>query len=192
MNLSSWKDVPGMFDEDDARTLQAAVRAAPRGSAHVELGAWCGRSMAAAAEVLPDGVRLFSYDNYLPDSQAAGGAGKTPAEAKAYRELVCAHYRSLEKSVYGIECESAEGGRQFYDRERMGVHSLLIDDHHTAEQVEANLTAWGPHLLPRAIVLLHDYRHPPYRIAETAERMLPGMGFRFIGQVGGLGIWERP
>ena len=187
--IHTWADVVGMFDENDGAALQDAVKLCPPGTSHVELGAWCGRSLAAACEALPVGVVAYSYDNYKEDSQATGGAGKTPREAMALREEVVSHYRQLGKGITTVLGESSASGK-LYSGPR--VASLLIDDHHSAEQVEANLLAWLPHTAPECTVLLHDYWHPPYGIATTAQRILPSCGFRFIETRGGLGIWRRP
>ena len=183
-----WRAVPGMFSPVDGTVLQCFAKQLSVGQALVEMGAWCGRSLAAACEVLPANVSAYSYDNYLDDSQANEAAPITPAVAQRLRELVAQHYRNGGRDVRCFVAESAAAGR-CYTGPAVGV--LLIDDHHSAEQLRADFDAWTPHLAARAAVLIHDYAHPPYRLVETSEAALPGRGFVFAGQYSGVGVWLR-
>lgn len=192
-----WRAVPGFWSVEDALVFQKAVKMAPPGTAVVETGAWCGRSLASACEVLPPRVEIHSYDNYLEDSQAAqatNGSGSdspiTPQVAMRLRELVKEHYGAAGKKVFTHVQEAAQGGRE-YSGPLVSV--LMIDDHHSFEQVNANLDAWLVHCNQQCVLLFHDYRHPPYRIFEACEARLPVANFRFVGQQSGsgLGVWIR-
>lgn len=187
-----WTDVPGMLDEAEGAAIQEAVRLCKPGTAHVELGAWCGRSLAAACEALPVGVTANSYDNYLTGSQTeeSGGAGKTLTEARKSRIEVANHYRLIiDAKVVLWDEESSKGGVAYTGSP---VASLFIDDHHSSEQVEANLQAWLPHLSSECSILFHDYWTLAYGIFNVAERILPSHGFQFFGRRFGLGVWKRP
>jgi hypothetical protein len=183
-----WRAVPGMFSTVDGAVLQGFVKQLLAGQATVETGAWCGRSLAAACEVLPAGVLAFSYDNYLEDSQANECSPITPGVAKALRQTVEHHYWKRGVDVRCEVKEASAAGKE-YGGPPIGV--LFIDDHHSAEQLRANFDAWLPRLAPRAVVLMHDYGHPPFRLVETAKAALPALGFQFAGQFGGLGVWHR-
>ena len=134
-DLGTWRAVPGMFSPEDGATVQIAVKRVPAGQAVVEMGAWCGRSLASICEVLhPDAV-VYSYDNYLEDSQAtAGGSSPIPPRvAMTLRQTVEAHYRSIGKNVFCAVMEASEAGR-VYRGPLISV--LFIDDHHSAKQLE--------------------------------------------------------
>lgn len=182
-----WRAVPGMFSREDGGILQEAVRRAAPGTAVVETGAWCGRSLAAACEVLPDGVRAYSIDNYLEDSQAAEGAPIRACEAKRLREVVAGHYRGQGRDVTLLVGDAVIAGMEYSGPP---ISVLFIDDHHSAEQLEAEFEVWLPHMAERAAVLLHDYAHPPYGLIAVAERMLPGRGYNYLGRVSGIGVWD--
>lgn len=199
-----YRGVPGMLSLEDALTIQISVRRATPGHAVVEMGAWCGRSLAAICDVAHSRVQVFSYDNYLEDSQAVGEgeavgtpmgpatatAPITPQVAKRIRDVVAKHYFSLGVNVE-VAVEEASKAGQFYNGPPISV--LFIDDHHSAEQLEKNFTAWLPKCAPQCTVLLHDYLHLPYGLQPGAERILPPLGFVYVGwRVGsGIGIWTR-
>lgn len=182
-----WRAVPGMFSQSDGDLLQIAVGLSPPGTAVVETGAWCGRSLAAACEVLPEGVDAWSIDNYLEDSQAAEASPIPATVAKNLRGIVEMHYRALGRSVICLAQDATSAGSTYSGKP---ISVLLIDDHHSAEKMEANLKAWLPHMANRAVVLLHDYLHPAYGMVSVCQRMLPPAGFTYRGNCSGLGIWD--
>lgn len=184
-----WRAVPGMFSHIDGEVVQGAVKLIPPGLAHVELGAWCGRSLAAAAEVSPTGAVIFSFDDYVDTSEASTGAPIPASTARRLRALTVEYYRSRGVTINPVVCEASRAGQEYSGPP---VFSLLVDDHHSAEQVEANINAWVPHMAEQSVMLFHDYRHTPYQIVETCERMLPPLGYVFLGQgLSGLGMWGR-
>lgn len=187
-----WRAVPGMFSTGDGYALQRAVRMAPAGTGVVELGAWCGRSLACICDVVPHSVSVFSYDNYLVDSQADGeGASPiTPPVACALRKTVQEHYSKQGVDVTVHVEEAAEAGAKYIGPP---VSALLVDDHHSAEQIAGNLKAWLPKCHDKCIMLFHDYGHVPYGIIPVCEGVMPAAGFKFVGQpvTSGLGIWSR-
>lgn len=184
-----WRVVPGFFDTADGETLQTAVRSAPVRTAVIELGAWCGRSLAAICEVLPAGVVVCSYDNYLEDSQAdQEETAIRPKGAMLMRAGVAAFHAARGRDVVTFVLDSISAG-QTYTGPPVSV--MLIDDHHSEEQIEGNLRAWWPHFATEVVLLFHDYYHSPYGIASTCEVVLPGAGFGFVGSHGGLGVWAR-
>ena len=199
-----YRGVPGMFSPEDATTIQLAVRRATPGSAVVETGAWCGRSLAAICDVAHASLEVHSYDNYLEDSQAVGegesvGTAAGPAEAtapitpqvaKQIRSVVAKHYFAHGVDVRA-EVQEASAAGTIYKGAPISV--LFIDDHHSAEQLEKNFASWLPHCANQCTVLLHDYLHLPYGLQPVAERTLPALGYAYVGwRAGsGIGIWTR-
>lgn len=186
-----WRAVPGMYSPGDGVTLQIAVRRVPAGHAVVELGAWCGRSLAAICEVLPPGVTALSYDSYLEDSQTnVSESPITPTCAMKLRQLVEVHFRGLGRDVRCIVQDSAEAGRDYIGPP---VSVLFIDDHHSAEQLAKDFKAWLPHLAPQATILMHDYPTPVYQLDVVSENVLPKAGFEYIGVRADsiVGVWSR-
>ena len=180
-----WRAVPGFFSPEDGDMLQRAVLRAEPGTAVVELGAWCGRSLAAACEVLPAGVQIFSVDNYREDAQTVPHAcGMTSAVAEAMRKLVAEHYRKATL----IWSESSAFGRAY---EGPPVSVLFIDDHHSYEHVQENLKSWVPRMAQKAAILFHDYKNESYGIEKAARETLPLATFLFAGLCSGVGVWVR-
>ena len=180
-----WRAVPGFFRPEDGDMLQRAVLRAEPGTAVVELGAWCGRSLAAACEVLPAGVSIYSIDNYQEDAQTVPHAcGMTSAVAEALRQLVAEHH-CKEDSL--VRAESSAFGWSYTGPP---VSVLFIDDHHSYEHVKENLKAWVPRMAKKAAVLFHDYGNESYGIERAAKEVLPGM-FSFAGLCSGTGVWSR-
>lgn len=189
---AGWRAVPGMLNVLDATVLQRSARMCRPETAIVELGAWCGRSLAAISEVAPNSVKVISVDNYLDDSQAHddGNAPIPPSVARKLRELVKANYVKQGMDIETIVSEAAEAGRRYKGDP---IEMLFVDDHHSFEQIHANMAAWGPHCSDHCILLFHDYGHPPYRIVEACTELLPSKGYKFVGQPlgSGIGIWAR-
>lgn len=186
-----WRAIPGMFSPGDGYTLQTAVKRIPPGQAVVELGAWCGRSLTAICEVLPDGVTALSYDSYLEDSQTnVPESPITPTCAMKIRNLVEDHFRGHGKDVIVVVKDSVEAGRDYTGPP---VSVLFIDDHHSAEQLIRDFEVWLPHLAPQATILMHDYSTPVYQLDVTAEDILPKAGFEYIGTRADsiVGVWSR-
>ena len=179
-----------MFDPEDGEVIQIAVKRIPENHAHVELGAWCGRSLSAACEALPKNTIAFSYDNYLEDSQATDGSSApiTPEVAKNLRWVVQKHYIGQGKDVRCFVKESSQAGLEYGGPP---VSVLFVDDHHTAEQVKSNIAAWMPHCAEQCTVLFHDYYCGLYGIVAAATEVLPSLGFTFVCARGGIGIWSR-
>jgi len=176
-----------MYGPEDGDMLQQAVRRAAPGTAVVETGAWCGRSLAAACEVLPPGVKAFSIDSYLEHSQAAEGLPIPAASARLLREQVAEYYRSYGRDVTLLVDDAVQAGGKYAGPP---ISVLMIDDHHSAEQLEAEFGVWLPRMAGQAAILLHDYAHEPYGLVPVCERILPGAGYKFLGRVGGLGVWD--
>ncbi|TAL42331.1 MAG: class I SAM-dependent methyltransferase [Salinibacterium sp.] len=188
-----WRAVPGMFSPQDGRAFQSAVRLAKAHTSIVETGAWCGRSLAAACEALPPNVLVYSVDLYPEGSQATndGTAPITPGVARNLRELVADHYRK--RIIDRIVLCHADGADYGLEYGGPLVSTMLIDDHHSYEQINRIVDNWQKHWARECILLFHDYQHPPYRIVEACNERLPQLGFRFATQPSGsgLGIWSR-
>lgn len=191
-----WQEIPGWFTDEEGAALQAAVAQIPAGGAAVELGTWCGRSLACAAAALPYAVELHAFDNFRFPSQAEEEARRAAieswrlltADAKKLAKAVVSRLQSAGAKITLHEVESGAGGRSWRGPP---VHVLLIDDDHTVRQIGRVLVAWAPHLAGRATVLFHDYEDPRMDAPARAAHYLAPLGFRFNRTVGGMGTWVR-
>lgn len=187
-----WRGIPGWFSEEEAAVLQDAVRRAEPGTAIVELGSWCGRSLSAITEALPEGVKAFAYDNHLGGSQAevTTEGALSATEAKSILQAVVKLQRSRSRDVAFIEAEAVAGGQQYSGPP---IAALFIDDHHSPEQVTQNLKVWGPHLAPKCRILFHDWGAEELYHLQVAIRPILTVeaGWRFLGQFGSIGVFER-
>lgn len=171
------------------------MRAEP-GSAVVELGAGCGRSLACICEAVPHGVEVHSYDTHEDTAQSYQGhdaQSAAPIPAPVARELWCLTQEHFWKKgvVTALHSEDSAKGAASYVGPTVSV--LFVDDHHSEEQVRRNLIAWRSKLMRHSVVLFHDYTTLVYGILRAANALLPEMGFSFIGVSPGsiVGVWKR-
>lgn len=160
-----WQGVPGWMSIEEIQCLQVA---ASRSKVIVELGSWCGKSLAAIAEAAPDGARIFSFDAHPVASQAvtAAAGGISAPQALDILRRVIEWLKKQGKQAAFRSSDAAEAG---YEYRGPPVEFLFIDDDHTPEQVTKDLHAWMPHLAPQAEVLFHDFPYQPYGLPKAVE-----------------------
>lgn len=179
--VRGWAAAPGWLDDHEAAVLRNAVLSTEPGTAIVELGTWCGRSLlaladfrATQAETIPGCARrpLVSIDLYPEKGQAeeasAQGMQITPHEAKNICGGLLSAFGVLD--VHRVFLDAIEAAKMWSRPERISV--LYIDDDHSGERVLAEIEAWMPHLAEKAEICIHDYPHEPYGIRAAVETWL--------------------
>ena len=183
-----WRGVPGWLSDEEAEGLQACVRAISPAQAYVELGAWCGRSLAATMEASRDGVSHYTFDSFPVTSQAVDEAGFSATQARDTLLEVVTHYRYKGKRVCFFEQDSTQGALAYAGPP---ICVLFVDDHHSADQVISNLKCWGPHLSYRCAILFHDYASEPFGLAKPINELLRPPSWEFRGVMGSMGLFVR-
>lgn len=195
-----WRGVPGWFSEEEAVCLASYVIKATPGTAVVETGSWCGRSLSVIAEAMPEDIVAYAVDLHPEGSQAAetaqatgtgGGQTMTPAQARHTLADVIAHHRTLGREVHFLPYDAAEGARVYSARiDPRPVSVLFIDDHHEGEHLVKVFKAWEPCMADRAYLLMHDYAAEPLYGLQKAIR--PHLkGWTFDGIFGSIGCYTR-
>lgn len=180
-----WTEIPGWFAPREGLLLQAAVRNTPEDAVLVELGTWCGRSAACAAEAAGQ-RRIYTVDSYAEGSQAATLFDSrrdqiTPAAAREWAARVLDPL-----GVQRVDADAIETASRFAP---CSVALIFIDDHHEAAHTLRVLAAWLPKLTPLAFVLLHDWTL--FGLADACEPALRAAGFRMDAQAFTLARWRR-
>jgi len=147
----------------EAKALYETALTAPKSTDFVELGCYKGRTslMLAAAAAERNG-RLTSIDNFK------------------YRRYgtSCPHCVGMNLAVCGLRSDIIVGDTSTVPpalaaRGRVGL--LFIDSDHRDEAIERELTAWLPLIVPRGLIVLHDYEPATWpTLPALLARRLPG------------------
>ncbi len=140
--------VEGWLGPEEGRLLRRLAAAADPDGSIVEIGSWQGRSTIwlAAGAAAGRGARVFAIDPHVGTSLRREGES---TEHLLRRNLARAGVDDRVEVVVATSEQAAAGWR--------GPISLLwIDGDHEYESVRRDLELWEPHLLPDAVVALHD------------------------------------
>lgn len=184
--LDHLQDVPGWLEPEEALLLHALAARQHGLGRCVELGSYQGRSALALASALPAGSRLLCVDTFAgsaehqpggawfdPATLTPGGAVGTLAPFRRHVEAA-----GLRDRVETWVMRTAEAAARF----RGAVSLLFVDADHAYDAVRADVAAWRPHLVPGAMVVLHDVGdwEGPTRCAAD----LLAAGFSRVAQCG--------
>ncbi len=161
--LHHWyKQLPGHFDFEDLYLYEAAR--IPAGGSVVEVGVFCGRSLAfllvefanRAKRVSVAGVDLFTQ---TPEMTGAASKGLLT------RQLAS---RGLEVNL--IQSLSWEAAVQFEDRSQDFV---FIDASHEYEDVKRDLDAWWPKVKVGGTFAGHDFTNHHPGVVKAVQEKFP-------------------
>ncbi len=166
--------IPGWFSFHPVYDLFA--REAPEGSTIVELGVFCGRSLAYLATVTkPKQCRVIGVDTFLGSPEFETGVkfeGRPWAEAPrgilstmAIQNLEAAGVLGDVSLVVG---DSARSAGLFPDR---SVWAVFVDADHSYEGVRRDISAWWPKLVPGGYMAGDDWR-PDFPEVEQGVRSI--------------------
>lgn len=166
--------IPGWFSFRPVYDLFAAE--APPGSTVVELGVFCGRSLAYLAGVLkPKGCRVVGVDSFLGSPEFETGVkfeGKPWAEAPRGILATMAIQNLEAAGVLGevslVVSDSARAAELFSDG---SVWAVFVDADHSYEGVRRDIAAWWPKVAPGGYVAGDDWR-PDFPGVERAVRSI--------------------
>ena len=162
-------DVAGWFGPLEGRLLyRLAAQADPRGCI-VEIGSWHGRSTVwlAAGALAGRGARVYAVDPHR--GTPLRGKGET-TEIALRQNLERAGVAGTVEVVVATSEDAASGwGRP--------VSLLFIDGDHEYESVRRDFELWQEHLLPDAVVALHDTFVVPGPERVVRELLIASPGY---------------
>jgi hypothetical protein len=157
MDVSS---IPGWFEFADL--YDHAIETAPAGSTLVEVGVFCGKSLAylaGKAREANKGLRVFGVDNFRGSPEHRDGTsanlGSLPPFALAAMCMENLDRAGVLDSCTLIRSNSVAAARLF----PVGsVYMAFIDADHSYQSVKADVTAWLPTIRPGGLLAGDDYR----------------------------------
>jgi predicted O-methyltransferase YrrM len=140
--------VPGWLGQEEGRLLFRLAAEADPGGSIVEIGSWHGRSTIwlAAGASAGRGARVVAIDPHTGTALRGEGESTEPALRSNLEQA------GLSEHVEIVVATSSEAAADWADP----VSLLWIDGDHSYESARQDFTLWAPHLLPDAIVALHD------------------------------------
>lgn len=175
--MAGWEGIPGWFTFREWYERVAAE--CPPGSTLVELGVFCGRSLAfLESAVRAKGCRVVGVDTFLGSPEFAGRV-KAP-DGTDWADLPAGHLAGLAVhhlhaagSLPGVSLvvsDSARAAGLFPDA---SVWSVFVDAGHDADSVERDVRAWWPKVAPGGYVAGDDYDRDYPGVAEGLARVFP-------------------
>ena len=186
--------IPGMFGFQGH--YEAVAEEAPPGSVLVELGVFCGKSIAFLAErTRAKRCRLFGVDTFLgsPEFHTLG----LNMNGRPWGELpvgVCAMLAVgdlAEAKALGdvtlIVSDSAKAAKLFPDE---SIFSVFIDAAHDADSVERDIRAWWPKLQPGGVMAGDDMSETFRGVREAVVRVFGDASLPPTPPAGQTIIWS--
>lgn len=156
--------VDGWFGIDEGAWVAAQVKALPRGSKVLSVGAWHGRSSRFIADNLPEGVQLWDIDSFLGSSgePEMHGTAHWDRGDHAFQWYFCNLAEHIEKGrVVPVRMWSENAATtlgHLIEKEELDKFSLLfIDGDHSDEGIRKDVEAWLPLLKDGGLICGHDY-----------------------------------
>ena len=182
MNLSiDPASVKGFLDQEEGKRLYELAELGARLGPCLEIGSYCGKStlyLGAACQTL--GQQLFAVDHHrgseehqlgeeYHDEDLFDATTQRMDSFPAFRHTL--HRAGLEDTVIPIVAGTRLAGRHW----RTPLGMVFIDGGHSEEAAHSDYRTWVPHLLPGAILAIHDiFEDPaaggqaPYQVYQLA------------------------
>lgn len=159
--------IPGWYDFQPF--YERAVAEAPPGATLVEVGVFCGRSLAHLARMASDsgkGLRVVGVDSFRGSPEFANlvmWEGRPFGEAPA-GALISECYSQLDRAdilddVTLIVCDSTRAAELFADG---SAWMVFLDGAHDEAGVAADIAAWGPKVAPGGYLAGDDLDVPGF------------------------------
>jgi predicted O-methyltransferase YrrM len=166
---------PGWFNY--APFWDDAVATAPEGATLLEVGVFCGKSLAylaRAAKASGKGLKVVGVDTFegSPEHRdgSAGNLHELPRFALA---ALCMQYletAGVLNDVFLIRAESVKAAALFADA---SLHAVFLDADHSEEAVRADVLAWSQKVAPGGFLGGDDYHIFP-GVKAAVDALVPG------------------
>ena len=158
-------EIDGWLSDSEGELLYKLAKNIPSGQAIVEIGSWKGKSTVwlAKGTEAGQGNKVYSID---PHSRSK--AHISEGERSTYPTfLTNLNKAGVQNTVVPLVTTSDKAARRW--QEKVGL--LWIDASHEYQDVKRDFLSWKRHLLPGAIVALHDCDQPgPAQVVEEYLR----------------------
>ena len=177
-------EIDGWLSDGEGELLYELAKGVPSGQAIVELGSWKGKSTVWLAKGTEAGQRNKVYSI---DPHSGSKAHVSEGEMNTYTAFLTNLTKAgVQATVVPLVTTSDKAARRW----REGVGLLWVDASHEYEDVKHDFLAWKHHLLPGAVVALHDCDKPGP--AQVVEEYLNHSGdFTIIQRVGTIIVAEK-
>lgn len=128
----------------------------------VEVGCWEGCSTIALANACYPAV-VHAVDTWR------GSDGEISAELAAQRDVFASFRRNVYSSTAGNVVPFRMDWRDYFPARALPIKFLHIDACHTFDEVNDNIEAALPFLVPGAVICGDDAHHPPVQQAVMAH-----------------------
>ena len=154
-------EIDGWLSDGEGELLYELAKGVPSGQAIVELGSWKGKSTVWLAKGTEAGQRNKVYSI---DPHSGSKAHVSEGEMNTYTAFLTNLTKAgVQATVVPLVTTSDKAAQRW----REGVGLLWVDASHEYEDVKHDFLAWKQHLLPSAIVALHDCDKPgPTKVVE--------------------------
>ena len=163
---------------------ERAVATAPPGATLVEVGVFCGRSLAdlaAMARASGKGLRVVGVDNFLGSPEFDGLVmwegkpfGDAPPGALIFECFSQLHSAGVLGDVSVVASDSIRAAGFFPDG---SVHAVMLDAAHDESSVAADIDAWWPKVAPGGFLAGDDLDVPGFPgVRAAAESRFPAFG----------------
>ena len=193
MAAEAWESIPGWF------TFRAwydrVAGECPPGSTLVELGVFCGKSLAYLAErTRGKGCRVVGVDTFLGSPEfremvvAPDGSVFADMPAGHLAGVAVNHLNAagVLKDVTLVVSDSARAAELFPDG---SVWAAFVDAAHDADSVERDVRAWWPKVAPGGYLAGDDYDHDYPGVREGLLRAFPPDTFPPLPARGSGAMW---
>jgi len=153
--------IDGWLSDSEGELLYKLAKNVPIGQVIVELGSWKGKSTVwlAKGTEAGQGNKVYSIDPHS-GSKAHISEGKRNTYLAFLTNL---NKADVQATVIPLVTTSGKAAKRW--QEKVGL--LWIDASHEYQDVKHDLFSWKRHLLPGAIVALHDCDKPgPAQVVE--------------------------
>ena len=136
---------------------------------HVEIGAYCGRSLVASCGGMTD-AEVFAVDNDCFDEVVAGVSTDWVASV---RKITLQQFTPDSVAVTHLAENSIDAARHFFSTGKL-LDSLFIDGCHEYAECRADIEAWATMVKPGGLICGHDYWPVDVGVMEAVNDAFEG------------------
>jgi predicted O-methyltransferase YrrM len=159
--MKIWQNVPGWWDESDAKAMERLILSHPNLSSIIEIGVYAGRSTVCIQHILKQ-HRLNSHHTCVDTFK---GDDNAPAPFDLYDRFM---RNTADYPITVIQSDSVTASKLF---KRPEFDLIFIDASHDYDSVKADITAWLPKLKKGGIIAGHDANWQS--VKQAVSELLP-------------------
>lgn len=194
------KDVEGLLNDKEAKTLYNLSRSLRGRGVIVEIGSWKGKSTICLAKGLRRDIKIFAVDPHdttffipgkkkeLPTWERSDSKEKSKLKSHGFKEsssLIDFRKNIRKAKVEGIIQEIVKTSHEASKQIKDPIELIFIDGDHTYRGVKEDFDNWFPKVIPKGIMSFHDTLWGDAR-KLMVEKLYKSKNFRNIRFVNSL------